>query len=403
MENRRCLNPACPSYGTVGSGSIIHNGFYRTRSGKRRRYRCGECGKTFSSTKGTLCLLFIHPRALNLISVLETAWAQVRRNKGAPGVDGVTIDQIVNSEDGSAQLIEQLQRELREKNLQSSSHSTHVHRQARWESTPVRHPNGAGPRGPNGSVSSCKDLFGRECPRRGWRGRAHADPLGCRSRYSKTGGRSRPRPACPARRGRFQFLDILPIEMTIQGVKSKLRLLLGLLVQLVSQSGEFLWYLLTCSPFWRSVHPIPGHHHRVVTQSILPSSYTQLANGRAPSLHGSYPASSLLCAPPTPAQAAFRLCLPLGVGFHPPDGSPRFLCQSVDTRCPQPPRMAPRLHSLILLPWITGFGTFDILGRPSISVTRLNRVHLRYGSRLCLRRLRPLDCSKSPLLWLHVV
>ena len=38
--------------------------------------------------------------------VLETAWAQVRRNKGAPGVDGVTIDQIVNSEDGSAQLIE---------------------------------------------------------------------------------------------------------------------------------------------------------------------------------------------------------------------------------------------------------------------------------------------------------
>ena len=49
VKNRRCLNPACPSYGTVGSRTIIHNGFYRTRSGKRRRYRCGECGKTFSS------------------------------------------------------------------------------------------------------------------------------------------------------------------------------------------------------------------------------------------------------------------------------------------------------------------------------------------------------------------
>ena len=46
-------HPACPSYGKVGSRSIIHNGFYRTRSGKRRRYRCVECGKTFSSTKGT--------------------------------------------------------------------------------------------------------------------------------------------------------------------------------------------------------------------------------------------------------------------------------------------------------------------------------------------------------------
>ena len=63
MKNRRCLNPACPSYGTVGSRSIIHNGFYRTRSGKRRRYRCGECGKTFSSTKGTPYYRLQHRRA----------------------------------------------------------------------------------------------------------------------------------------------------------------------------------------------------------------------------------------------------------------------------------------------------------------------------------------------------
>ena len=176
--------------------------------------------------------------------------------------------------------------------------------------------------------------------------------------------------------------------------------------RLVSQTRDrpsSLWYLLTCSPFGRSVDPIPGHRHRVVTQSTSPFFLHQLAMVRAPSLHGSYPASLLLCAPPTPAQATFRLCLPLGVGFHPPDGSPRFLCQSVDARCPQPPRMAPRLLSLILLPWITGFGTSDILGRPSLSVTRLKRVHLRYGSRLRLRRLRPPDCSESPLLWLHVV
>ena len=63
MKNRRCLNLACPSYGTVGSRSIIHNGFYRTRSGKRRQYRCGESGKTFSSTKGTPYYRLQHRRA----------------------------------------------------------------------------------------------------------------------------------------------------------------------------------------------------------------------------------------------------------------------------------------------------------------------------------------------------
>jgi len=53
LKNRRCLNPACTFHGRVGSGNIIRHGFYRTRSGKRRRYRCVRCGKTFSSTKGT--------------------------------------------------------------------------------------------------------------------------------------------------------------------------------------------------------------------------------------------------------------------------------------------------------------------------------------------------------------
>ena len=42
---------------------IVRHGFYRTRSGKRRRYRCGECGKTFSSTKGTPYYRLQHRRA----------------------------------------------------------------------------------------------------------------------------------------------------------------------------------------------------------------------------------------------------------------------------------------------------------------------------------------------------
>lgn len=45
--------------------------------------------------------------------VLWAAWEQVRINKGAAGVDGVTIDQIVNAENGAERLVEQLHEELR--------------------------------------------------------------------------------------------------------------------------------------------------------------------------------------------------------------------------------------------------------------------------------------------------
>src|SRR5256714_4888737 len=50
--------------------------------------------------------------------VLETAWERVRRNKGAPGVDGVTIEQIVGSDQGVAGLVEQLHEALRTKTYQ---------------------------------------------------------------------------------------------------------------------------------------------------------------------------------------------------------------------------------------------------------------------------------------------
>ena len=47
--------------------------------------------------------------------VLWAAWEQVRRNGGAPGVDGVTIDQVVNAEDGPDRLVEELHEALRTK------------------------------------------------------------------------------------------------------------------------------------------------------------------------------------------------------------------------------------------------------------------------------------------------
>ena len=63
MKSLSCLNPECRSHEKVGSGNVVRHGFYRTRSAKRRRYRCLECKKTFSSTKGTPYYRLQHRRA----------------------------------------------------------------------------------------------------------------------------------------------------------------------------------------------------------------------------------------------------------------------------------------------------------------------------------------------------
>jgi RNA-directed DNA polymerase len=49
------------------------------------------------------------------MDVLEAAWERVRANKGALGVDGVTIEQIAMSDQGAAGFLEGIQDSLRKK------------------------------------------------------------------------------------------------------------------------------------------------------------------------------------------------------------------------------------------------------------------------------------------------
>ena len=84
MNSISCPNRECPLHGKVGVDSIARHGFYRTRSWRRRRYRCVRRGKTFCSTKGTLYYHLQHRRstfdnvaALSVEGVSKPATARV--------------------------------------------------------------------------------------------------------------------------------------------------------------------------------------------------------------------------------------------------------------------------------------------------------------------------------------
>ena len=62
MKSLSCPRKHCrPAKAT--SSKIIRYGFYKTRWGKRRRYRCQACGKTFGSTNRTPYYRLQHRRA----------------------------------------------------------------------------------------------------------------------------------------------------------------------------------------------------------------------------------------------------------------------------------------------------------------------------------------------------
>jgi transposase-like protein len=86
MKSLRCTNRHRPPSGKANVGAIIRYGFYTTRSGKRRRYQCQTCGKTFCSTAGTPYYRLQHRRAtfdevasLSVEGLNKSAIARVKR------------------------------------------------------------------------------------------------------------------------------------------------------------------------------------------------------------------------------------------------------------------------------------------------------------------------------------
>jgi transposase-like protein len=86
MKSPNCPNRDRPSLGKSDVGSVIRHGFYQTRRGRRRRYLCQACGKTFCSSSGTAYYRLQHLRAtfdkvasLSVEGLNKSAIARVKR------------------------------------------------------------------------------------------------------------------------------------------------------------------------------------------------------------------------------------------------------------------------------------------------------------------------------------
>jgi transposase-like protein/IS1 family transposase len=86
MKSLSCPNRHCPSSKNGGAAAIIRHGFYKAARGKRRRYQCQVCGKTFCSTTGTPYYRIQHRRAvfdevasLSVEGLNKSAIARVKR------------------------------------------------------------------------------------------------------------------------------------------------------------------------------------------------------------------------------------------------------------------------------------------------------------------------------------
>ena len=116
-------------------------------------------------------------------------------------------------------------------------------------------------------------------------------------------------------------------------------------------------------------------------------------SGRGPSLHGHYPASTLLLPPPTPGQAERRLFVPVARGSDLAVVSPGRASQVPRSICGRPPSPStPGSSAAAGARCLAADVRLHQLGKAGHSqikgFTRPDRVRLRYGWRRRLLRLR---------------
>src|ERR1700757_3557483 len=206
---------------------------------------------------------------------------------------------------------------------------------------------------------------------------------------------SHPLPAC--------FQTIHPKDPVVQHVKPELWFLLGLLAQLLSQLRNLLRQSRLLHRFrHRPSCGCPSFRSGIFIQAVFSSPYRFMLSARPLRSAGVTPLPRYYGPLRRPAKPRAGYVFPPRVGpfcSH-PTGPPRLLGCSFHARCPQPPRKVRWLPMPVASPAASGFisvgrlATFVFLSRP-------NRVHLRYGSRVRLP-IPPAPLLRLTLVRLHV-
>jgi RNA-directed DNA polymerase len=93
--------------------------------------------------------------------VLLAAWEQVASNDGAPGVDGVSIQQVRNSEHGVSGFLSEIEQSLKDRAYRPQAVKRVYIPKPNGKLPPPGHPDGPRPRGANGGVAAHRtDLRG---------------------------------------------------------------------------------------------------------------------------------------------------------------------------------------------------------------------------------------------------
>ena len=90
IDEIACCNPGCDNFGKPGL-NIVGHGWFATKSGRRRRYRCKVCGQTLSTNTGTAYGLRCSRREFDQVASLRVEGVNISATARVTGHSRTTI------------------------------------------------------------------------------------------------------------------------------------------------------------------------------------------------------------------------------------------------------------------------------------------------------------------------